>query len=90
MKTKHVIDMTPDPDEHPGAVIVMTETVEDDLDGLMIPRTETEYAFSVDGQEFSPSQFLRILRRGVKLDNLEAHGRDHRPGWTFVVGGKPL
>lgn len=90
MRTKHVIDMTPDPGEHPGAVIAMTETVEDDLDGLVTFRSETEYVFSVDSREYSPAQFLRLLRRGVKLDELEEYGKAHRPGWTFVVGGKPL
>ena len=90
MRTKHVIDITPDSDEYPGAVIVMTDTVEDDLDGLVISPNDSEYVFSVDGQEFTPAQFRRVLRRGIKLDELEEYGRAHRPGWKFVVGGKHL
>jgi hypothetical protein len=91
MRTKHVIDVTPDKHLHPGAVVVMTDTVEDDpLEDLVtFSREHTEYVFSVDGREYSPAQFVRLLRRGIKLDQLEEYGKVHRPGWTFVVGGRP-
>lgn len=92
MNTKHVIDVTPDQEEHPGAVIVMTDTVEDDWrDGpLSFQPGHTEYVFSVDGREYNPAQFLRLVRQGITVDALEEYGRKARPGWTFVVGGRQL
>jgi hypothetical protein len=90
VRTRHVINVTPDQGEHPGAVITMTDTVEDDLGKgpLSLSRDLTEYAFSVDGREYTPAQFLRIVRQGANLEALEEHGRRTRPGWTFVVGSQ--
>lgn len=91
MRTKHVIDVTPDQHLNPGVVIVMTNTVEDDrLDDLNFLTEHTEYVFSVDGREYTPAQFLRLVRRGIKLDQLEEYGKSRYPGWTFTVGGHQI
>lgn len=91
MRTKYLIDVTPDRHLNPGAAVVMTHTVDDEsLEDLVTFSPDPEYFFTVDGKEYTPEHFRRIVRRAAKLEALEDYGKRHLPGWTFVVGGKAL